>query len=130
LTAAEVEQLVRQVLGRTRGWHDGRKAVETALVNAMVRQYEVRTLQQADSRWRAALKRHPSFKALLKGLWPQLTARQVLRRLFVDADFRAAVCSGVLTADEARLLARTAGHSRPRRPTACCSTSSSPRSVR
>jgi DNA helicase IV len=62
-----------------------------------------------DSSWRAELKRHPAVKALLDGLWPQLTAKQVLRRLYIDSDFRGAVCAGVLTEDEARLLGRRAG---------------------
>jgi DNA helicase IV len=107
--AGKVEALVRQARSRTRGWHDGRKAAEGALVNALVREYEVRTLRQVDSRWRADLKRHPAFSALLDSLWPQLTAKQVLRRLYVDADFRETVCSGVLTEQEAGSLARGPG---------------------
>lgn len=109
LPADKVEQLVLQARSRTRGWHDGRKAVESAIVNAIARQYEARTMRQVDSRWRADLKRHPAFKALLDGLWPHLTAKQVLRRLYADADFRASVCSGLLSAEEAILLARGAG---------------------
>jgi superfamily I DNA/RNA helicase len=109
LTTDQVVQLLRQARGRTRGWRDGRKALESAVTNAIARQYEVRTVQQVDSRWRADLRRHPTVKALLDLLWPQLTAKQVLRRLYVDADFRAAVCSGLLTADEASLLGRGAG---------------------
>ncbi|MEX2291554.1 MAG: 3'-5' exonuclease [Mycobacteriales bacterium] len=109
LSADMMQQFVLQARSRTRGWHDGRKAVESAVMNALKRQYEARTMRQVDSRWRADLKRHPSLKALFDGLWPHLTAKQVLRRLYADADFRAAVCSGLLAADEAGLLARGAG---------------------
>ncbi len=109
VSAVEVEKLVRQVRGRTRGWYDGRRAVETAVVGAIARQYEVRILRQVDSRWRADVKRHPAVKTFLDRLWPQLTAKQVLRRLYADADFRARVCSGVLTADDADLLGRGTG---------------------
>lgn len=109
LSGDEVQDLVNHVRGRTRGWQDGRKALESVIVNTVARQYELRTLEQGDSRWRADLKRHPAVKALLDRLWPQLTAKQVLRRLYADGGFRAEVCSGVLTPDEAALLARGAG---------------------
>lgn len=109
LTVDQVRQLLRQARDRTRGWQDGRKAFDSAVVGAVARQYEVRTLKEVDSRWRADLKRHPSMKALLDGLWPPLTAKQVLRRLYVDAGFRAQVCSGLLSEDETSLLARGAG---------------------
>jgi DNA helicase IV len=111
--ADDIEALVRHARSRTRGWRDGRKAVESAVMNAIVRQYEVRTMRQVDSRWRGDLKRHPAFKALLDGMWPQLTAKQVLRRLYADADFRAAVCSGILNDEEVSLLGRGAGPLRP-----------------
>lgn len=109
LSVAEIDRLVLHARGRTRGWQDGRKAFESAVLNAIARQYEVRTLQQADSRWRADLKRHPVVEPLLTGLWPQLTAKQVLRRLYVEDDFRTKVCSDVLTPDEMSLLARRTG---------------------
>lgn len=52
-------------------------------------------------------------RTFLDRLWPQLTAKHVLRRLYADADFRAEACSGVLTAREADLLGRGAGPLKP-----------------
>jgi DNA helicase IV len=54
LTAADIGRLVQQARSRTRGWHEGRKALESSVVKAVARQYEVRTLREVDTRWRTS----------------------------------------------------------------------------
>ncbi|WP_345043894.1 AAA family ATPase [Georgenia daeguensis] len=100
---------VNRAIAGSRTWTIGRKAVEQAVVRGVVRQFEVRHLRSPESRWVTELKRQPAFKALLDAVWPRLTARQVLRRLYVDEKFRASVCSGLLTDEETALLRRGKG---------------------
>jgi hypothetical protein len=109
LSGDQVADVVRHARRRSRTWEAGRKSVERALVDALTRQYETRTLRAVDTRWQTELKRQPGFRQALDTLWPRLTAKQVLRRLYADTDFRASVCAGVLTDEESALLSRGSG---------------------
>ncbi|WP_236825299.1 MULTISPECIES: 3'-5' exonuclease [unclassified Blastococcus] len=115
LPADQVLDVVRAARHRSHSWEGGRVSVEHALVDALTRQYEQRWLRAVEDRWQTELKRRPSFKQALDALWPRLTAKQVLRRLYADADFRASVCAGLLTDEESNLISRGSG---PLKPTA------------
>jgi hypothetical protein len=113
LPADRVADVVRHARRRSHTWDAGRNSVERAFVDALTRQYETRSLRAVESRWQTELKRQPGFKQALDALWPRLTAKQVLRRLYIDADFRAAVCAGLLTDEESNLLSRQPGPLKP-----------------
>src|SRR5690606_16176364 len=90
---------------RTRTYEAGRKAVEDAIVQGVRRQAEIRAGHSPDGRWATKLKRTDAVKGFLDAVWPKLNAKAVLRKLYVDADFRAGAARGLLTDEEAALLA-------------------------
>lgn len=98
-------------LGRT--WNAGRTSFEQAMVQAIQRQAEERTGRPKDSGWTKKLRQEPVFKAFIDTLWPRLSAKQVLRRLYTDDEFRAQICADLMSADELDLLRHRSG----RKPT-------------
>ena len=101
LTAA-----VRQARATNRTWDAGRKSLERAVVHGLMRQLETRLMRAGDTKWTQDIKRKPEVKAFLDTVWPRLSAKQVLRKLYTDDTFRTSVSSGLLAADEASLLSR------------------------
>jgi DNA helicase IV len=97
---------VRRARETNRTWDAGRKSLERAVVHGLMRQLEARLLRAGDTKWAQEIKRKPPVKEFLDGVWPRLSARQVLRKLYSDVTFRTSVCFRLLTADEAALLGR------------------------
>lgn len=93
-------------IGRT--WNVGRKAFVEAAALGFQRQAEERTGLRRDQQWLKELKQQEIFNAFLDHMWPRLTAKQVLRRLYGDADFRASVSDGLLSEEEAALIGHRA----------------------
>jgi DNA helicase IV len=89
----------------TRTYDAGRQALTDAMIQGVRRQAEIRAGMSPDSRWATKLKREATFKGFLDAVWPKLNAKTVLKRLYTDADFRAAMTAGLLEPDEAALLA-------------------------
>ena len=89
-----------------RTWDAGRKSLERAVVHGLMRQLETRLMRAGDTKWAQDIKRKPEVKAFLDAVWPRLSAKQVLRKLYTDDTFRASVCSGLFTADDTALLGR------------------------
>ncbi|WP_035738420.1 HelD family protein [Glycomyces arizonensis] len=89
----------------TRTYDAGRKAVEDAIVQGVRRQAEIRAGHSPDNRWATGLKRTDAVKDFLEAVWPKLNGKAVLRKLYFDAAFRADATRGILTEDEAALLA-------------------------
>ncbi|WP_162181692.1 HelD family protein, partial [Glycomyces tenuis] len=88
-----------------RTYEAGRKAVEDAIVQGARRQAEIRAGHSPDHRWAAKLKRTDAVKGFLDAVWPKLSGKAVLRKLYLDAAFRAEATRGLLSDEEAALLA-------------------------
>ena len=104
LDATEISRARERARAKARSYDAGRTTLQQGLVHAMMHQFEARSRRPADKRWVAELKRHPAFKACMDAVWPRLTARQVLRRVYEDAQFRAAVSADLLSAAETDVL--------------------------
>ncbi|WP_025273532.1 HelD family protein [Haloglycomyces albus] len=89
----------------TTTWSAGRENLLDALTFGLRRQAEIRAGVSPDEKWVRAMKRSEPVQAFMEAVWPRLKPREVLRRLYTDADFRAQVCDGILSEDETRLLA-------------------------
>jgi DNA helicase IV len=113
LPAGHLIEVINRARASSRTWDAGRKAVEQALIQGIRRQVEQRTLRTVDTRWINAFKRQPGYKSFLDAVWPQLTAKHVLRKLYTDDAFRASVCDGLLSADEQELLGYGNGPLKP-----------------
>jgi DNA helicase IV len=97
---------VRRARETNRTWEAGRKSLERAVVQGLIRQLEASLMRAGDTKWAQEIKRKPPVKEFLDAVWPRLSAKQVLRRLYSDDIFRTSMCSGLFTADEATLLGR------------------------
>ncbi|GAB2731490.1 HelD family protein [Nocardioides pakistanensis] len=106
LDVDDLGDAVRQARETNRTWDAGRKSLERAVVHGLMRQLEARLMRAGDAKWAQDIKRKPEVKAFLDAVWPRLSAKQVLRKLYTDDTFRASVCSGLFTADETALLGR------------------------
>ena len=106
LDADSLAEMVRRARETNRTWDAGRKSLERAVVHALMHQLESRLVRAGDTTWARDIKRKPEVKNFLDAVWPRLSAKQILRRLYADDTFRTSVCSGPFTADEAALLGR------------------------
>jgi DNA helicase IV len=106
LDAAALTDAVARTRKTNRTWDAGRKSLERAVVHGLMRQLETRLMRAGDTKWARDIKRKPEVKQFLDTVWPRLSAKQVLRKLYTDDTFRASVCSGLLTAEETALLGR------------------------
>lgn len=106
----QVHHALEQARTQGRTWNPGRKAFEQAIVRAILRQAEDRTGRSKDSQWTKELRQQPVFKAFIDTLWPRLSAKQVLRRLYTDDAFRAQATDGLLAEAETELLRHKPGH--------------------
>jgi hypothetical protein len=113
LGAGYLTEALERSRATCRTWDAGRKSFEQSVVRGILRHAEERTGRPRDNRWVSELKSQPALKQFLDAVWPRLNARQVLRRIYDDATFRASVCTGLLTADESDLLRRGKGAFRP-----------------
>jgi DNA helicase IV len=105
----DVEYLLdalRRARETNRTWHAGRKSLERSVVHGLMRQLEAQLLRAGDTNWAQEIKRKPPVKDFLDAVWPRLSAKQVLRKLYTDETFRMSVCAGLFTEDEAALLSR------------------------
>ncbi|QUC01953.1 AAA family ATPase (plasmid) [Cellulosimicrobium cellulans] len=105
----DVSRAIDRTRATSRTWNSARKTLEHTLLHQVLLQHEQRYHRTPDSRFTAEIRRHPSFKQTLDQVWPRLTAKQVLRKLYTDDDFRARACADLLTDDEAELLRRSGG---------------------
>ena len=105
LGANYLDDAITTARRNNRTYEAGRKAVEDAIVQGVRRQVEIRAGYSPDGRWATGLKRTEAVKGFLDAVWPKLNGKTVLRRLYLDADFRAEAVRGILTDEEAALLA-------------------------
>ncbi|WP_408611106.1 HelD family protein [Glycomyces xiaoerkulensis] len=107
-------EAIQSARKHTRTWEAGRKALEDAMVHGARRQAEIRAGMAPDSKWATRLKKQPAFRDFLDAVWPKLSAKAVLRKLYLDPGFRSDATAGLLASEEAELLAargRTVKHS-------------------
>ncbi|WP_372451683.1 HelD family protein [Glycomyces salinus] len=83
----------------------GRKSVADAMVQGIRRQVELRAGYSPDGKWATKLRGSAAVKDFLEAVWPKLNAKTVLRKLYTDAGFRRDATRGILSEDEAELLA-------------------------
>ncbi|QSB04708.1 HelD family protein [Natronoglycomyces albus] len=79
--------------------------LKQGIISGIRRQAELRTGQSPDRKWESKIGRNPVVKGFLDAIWPRLKAKDVLRRLYTDCDFRAQCCEGLLTTSEQDHLA-------------------------
>ncbi len=104
LGPGDLRDIVARARSTTRTWTAGRKSLEGALEHRIGGLYQERHARLPETAWLTDLKKQPDFKAIVEGLWPRLTAKKVLRRLYRDAAYRHDVCADVLTPEETELL--------------------------
>ncbi|WP_408612283.1 HelD family protein [Glycomyces dulcitolivorans] len=97
----------------TRTYTAGRKAVEDAIVQGVRRQAEIRSGHSPDSKWGTRIKRTEAVQGFMEAVWPKLNTKTVMKKLYGDKTFRDDATRGILTEEEASLLA-----GKPTRPTA------------
>ncbi|MEV3935508.1 AAA family ATPase [Glycomyces sp. NPDC049804] len=112
LGQAYLDEAIRNARKHTRTYTAGRKAVEDAIVQGARRQAEIRSGHSPDGKWATKLKRTESVRDFMEAVWPKLNTKTVLKKLLTDAAFRADATRGILTDDEAALLA-----GKPAKPT-------------
>ncbi|GAB3645544.1 HelD family protein [Glycomyces tarimensis] len=100
-----LDEAIDTARANTRTYDAGRRALEDAIVQGVRRQAEIRAGHSPDGKWATKLKRTDAVRGFLDAVWPKLNGKTVLRRLYFDADFRAEATRGILTEDEAALLA-------------------------
>lgn len=105
-----VHRVADRVRTQSRSWNAGRKSFEQAMAQAILSDAEDRTGRLKDNAWVRALRQQPAFKAFINAVWPRLTAKQVLKRLYTDDAFRREVAHGLLNAEEVDLLGHRPGH--------------------
>jgi DNA helicase IV len=105
-----VHRVADRVRDQSRSWNAGRKSFEQAMAQAILSDAEDRTGRLKDNEWAKSLRQQPAFKALISAVWPRLTAKQVLRRLYTDDAFRREVAHGLLEAAEVDRLGHRPGH--------------------
>jgi DNA helicase IV len=108
-----LDEAIANARKHTRTYTAGRKAVEDAIVQGARRQAEIRSGHSPDNKWATKLKRTESVRSFLDAVWPKLNTKTVMKKLLTDAAFRADATRGILTEDEAALLA-----GKPAKPTA------------
>jgi DNA helicase IV len=106
LDAGYLTDAVARARETNRTWDAGRKSLERAVVHGLMRQLEARLMRAGDTKWTQDIKRKPEVKQFLDAVWPRLSAKQVLRKIYGDDTFRTSVCAGLFTPDEAALLVR------------------------
>ncbi|GAA2142237.1 HelD family protein [Glycomyces algeriensis] len=107
-----LDEAISNARKHTRTYSAGRAAVEDAIVQGARRQAEIRSGHSPDGKWATKLKRTDSVRAFMEAVWPKLNTKTVMKQLYGDAAFRADATRGILTEDEAALLA-----GKPAKPT-------------
>ncbi|GAA4917449.1 DNA helicase IV [Stackebrandtia albiflava] len=100
-----LHRAVTETLAEELPYSVGRERVRARVVAGIRRQVEIRSGDSPGEPWGRRMGRHKVITGFLDRFWPALDAKKLLTRLYTDAEFRAAVCEGVLTEPEAELLA-------------------------
>ncbi|MEU7168461.1 ATP-binding domain-containing protein [Streptomyces morookaense] len=101
--AHEVEEIVRELLGRDIRYGAAREALPQRIAHAVLVRMEAAG-EAPDDRVQDAVARNAAVKAAVKTLWPVVDPAKLVLRLLSDAAFLAEHAEGVLTEEEQAVL--------------------------
>ncbi|MET8095755.1 ATP-binding domain-containing protein [Streptomyces sp. NPDC005236] len=97
--AYELEEIVRELLGRDIRYGAAHQALPQRIAHAVLVQME-RSGEAPDDRVQDAVARNATVKAAVKAIWPQVDPAKLVLRLLSDAEFLAAHSEGLLDEGE------------------------------
>ena len=108
LPASELSELVEAGLDRAARFNDYRSVLRRQLVGLAWNHHLAKTTSDVTDRegFEADAASSPELKAALDRMWPNLSPAALLRRLYGHRPTRAAAAAGLLSREEADLLAR------------------------
>ncbi|MFJ8107453.1 HelD family protein [Streptomyces sp. NPDC096132] len=101
--AYELEDIVRELLGRDIRYGAARDALPQRIAHAVLVQME-RSGEAPDDRVQDAVARNSAVKAAVKESWPPVDPAKLVLRLLTDADFLAVHAEGILDEDEQKTI--------------------------
>ncbi|MDT9697093.1 UvrD-helicase domain-containing protein [Streptomyces sp. P17] len=101
--AYELEDIVRELLGREIRYGAARQALPQRIAHAVLVQME-RSGEAPDDRVQDAVARNTAVKAAVKAIWPVVEPAKLVLRLLTDAGFLAEHAEGVLSEEERKLI--------------------------
>jgi DNA helicase IV len=101
--AYELEEMVRELLGRDIRYGAARDALPQRIAHAVLVQME-RSGEAPDDRVQDAVARSSAVKAVVKEAWPVVDPAKLVLRLLTDAEFLAEHADGVLSGQEQKTI--------------------------
>ncbi|MFF7386026.1 ATP-binding domain-containing protein [Streptomyces griseoluteus] len=101
--AYELEEIVRELLGRDIRYGAAREALPQRIAHAVLVQME-RAGEAPDDRVQDAVARNSAVKAAVKAVWPPADPAKLVLRLLSDGEFLAEHAAGILDEDEQKAL--------------------------
>ncbi|MFJ5519665.1 HelD family protein [Streptomyces griseoluteus] len=101
--AHELEEIVRELLGREIRYGAAREALPQRIAHAVLVQME-RAGEAPDDRVQDAVARNSAVKAVVKALWPPADPAKLVLRLLSDGEFLAEHAAGILDEDEQKAV--------------------------
>ncbi|MGW4286053.1 HelD family protein [Streptomyces sp. NPDC004673] len=101
--AYELEEIVRELLGREIRYGAARDALPQRIAHAVLVQME-RAGEAPDDRVQDAVARNSAVKAAVKAVWPPADPAKLVLRLLSDGEFLAEHAAGILDEDEQKAL--------------------------
>ncbi|WP_306956044.1 UvrD-helicase domain-containing protein [Streptomyces sp. B4I13] len=103
VAAYELEEMVRELLGRDIRYGAAREALPQRIAHAVLVQME-RSGEAPDDRVQDAVARNSAVKAAVKEVWPVVDPAKLVLRLLTDAEFLAEHAEGVLSEQEQKTI--------------------------
>ncbi|MEH0556265.1 HelD family protein [Streptomyces sp. B21-101] len=103
VAAYELEEMVRELLGRDIRYGAAREALPQRIAHAVLVQME-RSGEAPDDRVQDAVARNSAVKAAVKEVWPVVDPAKLVLRLLTDAEFLAEHADGVLSEQEQKTI--------------------------
>jgi DNA helicase IV len=103
IPAHELEEMVRELLGRDIRYGAARDALPQRIAHAVLVQME-RSGEAPDDRVQDAVARNSAVKAVVKEAWPVVDPAKLVLRLLTDAEFLAEQADGVLSEQEQKTI--------------------------
>ncbi|MFJ3663833.1 HelD family protein [Streptomyces sp. NPDC090119] len=101
--AYELEEIVRELLGREIRYGAAREALPQRIAHAVLVQME-RAGEAPDDRVQDAVARNSAVKAAVKAVWPPADPAKLVLRLLSDGEFLAEHAAGILDEDEQKTV--------------------------
>ncbi|MFG2135384.1 HelD family protein [Streptomyces sp. NPDC048650] len=101
--AYEIEEIVRELMGREMRYGAAREALPQRIAHAVLVRME-QAGEAPDDRVQDAVARNAAVKAAVKAVWPPVDPAKLVLRLLGDAEFLAEQAEGVLTPEEQKAI--------------------------